>query len=132
MSNLRLSYLQKWGGGGYLYRPSPPPPPQKVGGCIPPSPGPPGFTPVPTAVAASYAPGLAKVDSESRPVTSIKTEGEIIMEPRLQSNSHACVQAFKTSASIPCTVPCYYAFIVYCPSIIQPQLSCASRQGEYL
>ena len=34
MSNLRLSYLQKvGGGGGYLYRPSPPP--KKVGGCIP-------------------------------------------------------------------------------------------------
>ena len=36
MSNLRLSYLQKVGGRGYLYRPSPPP--KKVGGYIPPIP----------------------------------------------------------------------------------------------
>ena len=39
MSNLRLSYLQKWG-GGCLYRPSPPPPPKKVGGIHPPPPSP--------------------------------------------------------------------------------------------
>ena len=38
MSNLRLSYLQKVGGGGYLYRPSPHP---KKWGIYPPSPPPP-------------------------------------------------------------------------------------------
>ena len=34
------------GGGGCLYRPSPPPPTQNSGGIHPPTPLPPGFTPV--------------------------------------------------------------------------------------
>ena len=38
MSNLRLSYLQKVGGGGYLYRPSPHP--KKWGDTSPPPPSP--------------------------------------------------------------------------------------------